>query len=213
MSYCSQHTNERRNGSLWLMVEEFPEHMTRHNDHDAWPEGTAAGVWGSWPHWIQPGNRWMLVLALSSPFDSVQDSSPWDNAMHIQNRSFHLNLLGNIVTGMSDGVSPRGFCIQSSWQWAQTIIDLNEKHWWWWSGYLSNRVRAQGAVGMTDSKAEKPGYHRISLNQKDPHAWHGTDSGGQNWVYTRAALGWGIYAKTNGIHDYLMNNTWAQIII
>lgn len=28
---------------------------------DAWSEGTAAGVWGSWPHWVQSGNREMNV--------------------------------------------------------------------------------------------------------------------------------------------------------
>lgn len=30
-------------------------------------------------------------------------------------------------------------------------------------------------MDITDSKAENPGYHRISLNQKDPNAQCGID--------------------------------------
>lgn len=60
---------------------------------DAWSEGKAAGCeaadhTGS----SQETERWMLVLTLPSPFDSVQNSSPWDSALCIQNRSSQLNL-------------------------------------------------------------------------------------------------------------------------
>lgn len=46
----------------------------------------------------------MWVLTLTSPFNSAKDSSPWDGAVHIQNRSSQLKPSGSIATDMPDGV-------------------------------------------------------------------------------------------------------------
>lgn len=58
-----------------------------------WWEGTVAAVRGSWSLHPQPGSRetWMPVFSFLSPFNSVQDPSPWDSAVLFWSTSSQLN--------------------------------------------------------------------------------------------------------------------------